>query len=37
MGTNRYRATPDSRNIGTNTIQMERVDTSAGTVISREP
>src|SRR6202049_606891 len=32
-GTNRYRATPDSKNIGANTMQMESVDTKAGVAI----
>ena len=32
-GTNRYRATPDSKNIGANTMQIESVDTKAGVAI----
>src|ERR1700730_1753602 len=32
-GTKRYRATPDSKNIGANTMQMESVDTNAGVAI----
>ena len=32
-GKNRYRATPDSRNIGANTMQMESVETNAGVAI----
>ena len=32
-GTNRYRATPARKNIGTNTMQMHSVETSAGTAI----
>src|ERR1700685_4650881 len=32
-GTNRYRATPDSKNIGANTLQIESVDTQAGGAI----
>jgi len=33
-GTNRYRATPDSKNIGANTMQMESVETKAGVAIA---
>jgi len=36
-GANRNRATPDRKNIGTNTMQMHRVDTKAGTAISPAP
>src|ERR1700693_1758680 len=32
-GTKRYRATPDNKNIGANTIQIESVDTNAGVAI----
>ena len=32
-GTNRYRATPDSKNIGANTMQIESVETKAGVAI----
>src|ERR1700730_5932347 len=32
-GRNRYRATPDSKNMGANTMQMESVDTNAGVAI----
>src|SRR2546429_613253 len=32
-GTKRYRATPDSKNIGANTMQIDRVDTNAGVAI----
>ena len=32
-GTNRYRATPDSRNMGANTMQIESVETKAGVAI----
>src|SRR6202163_4259033 len=32
-GTNRYRATPDSKNMGANTMQIERVETKAGVAI----
>src|SRR5271154_7126317 len=32
-GTNRYRATPENRNIGANTIQIASVDTKAGVAI----
>src|ERR1700680_3219062 len=32
-GTNKYRATPDSKNIGANTMQMESVETKAGVAI----
>ncbi len=32
-GTNRYRATPESRNIGVNTMQIEIVATKAGVAI----
>ena len=34
-GTNRYRATPVRRNMGTKTMQMESVATKAGAAISR--
>ena len=36
-GTNRYFATPLRKNIGTNTMQMESVETSAGTAICAAP
>ena len=36
-GRNRARATPDRKAIGTKTIQMESVETSAGRAISAEP
>ena len=36
-GTNRYFATPDRKNIGTNTMQIESVETSAGTAICEAP
>ena len=36
-GTNRNLAMPASRNIGTNTMQMDRVDTSAGSAICCAP
>ena len=32
-GTNRYRATPESKNIGANTMQIDSVDTKAGVAI----
>ena len=32
-GTNRYRATPDNRNMGANTMQIDSVDTNAGVAI----
>src|SRR5208337_3520781 len=32
-GTNRYRATPESKNIGANTMQIESVETNAGVAI----
>ena len=37
IGTNRKRATPDRKNIGTNTMQMHSVETNAGTPISPAP
>ncbi len=36
-GTNRYRATPLRKNMGRNTMQMESVETSAGTAICAAP
>src|ERR1017187_3915814 len=36
-GTKRYRATPVRKNIGTNTMQIQRVDTNAGTAICEAP
>ena len=36
-GTNRYRATPDKKNIGMNTMQMQSVETNAGTAICCAP
>ena len=36
-GTNRYRATPLRKNMGRNTIQIQRVDTRAGTAIWAAP
>ena len=36
-GTKRYLATPERKNIGTNTMQIESVDTSAGTAICEAP
>ena len=36
-GTNRYRATPLRKNIGRNTMQMQSVETSAGTAICAAP
>ena len=36
-GTNRYRATPERKNIGTKTMQIESVETSAGTAICEAP
>src|ERR1700675_3682137 len=36
-GANKYRATPVRNNIGTNTMQMHNVDTSAGRAISPAP
>ena len=36
-GTNRYRATPERKNIGKKTMQMQSVDTSAGTAICAAP
>ena len=36
-GMNRYLAMPASRNIGTNTMQMDKVETSAGSAIWRAP
>src|SRR6266571_6065383 len=36
-GANRYRATPVRKNIGTKTMQMQRVDTIAGSAISPAP
>jgi hypothetical protein len=32
-GTNRKRATPDSKNMGANTMQIESVETNAGAAI----
>ena len=32
-GRNKYRATPESKNIGANTMQIERVETNAGVAI----
>jgi hypothetical protein len=32
-GTNKYRGTPLKKNMGKNTMQMQRVDTKAGTEI----
>ena len=37
IGTKRNLATPDRKNIGTNTMQMQSVDTKAGTPISPAP
>ncbi len=37
IGTNRNLATPERKNIGTNTMQMHRVETNAGTPISPAP
>ena len=36
-GTNRYRAVPARKNIGTKTMQMHSVETKAGTAICAEP
>ncbi|MPN13791.1 hypothetical protein SDC9_161117 [bioreactor metagenome] len=36
-GTNSDRATPVRKNIGTNTMQMQRVETKAGAAISAAP
>ncbi len=36
-GTNKYRATPERKNIGTNTMQIESVETNAGTAICDAP
>ena len=36
-GTNRYRATPVRKNMGTNTMQIESVETNAGTAICCAP
>src|SRR5271155_3902521 len=36
-GTNRQRATPARKNIGTNTMQIDRVETNAGTAICDAP
>src|SRR5216683_4187188 len=36
-GANRYRATPVRKNIGTKTMQMQSVDTMAGSAISPAP
>ena len=36
-GTNRKRATPERKNIGTKTMQMHSVETNAGTPISPAP
>ena len=37
IGTNRKRGTPSRKNIGTNTMQMQRVDTKAGVAICWAP
>ena len=37
MGTNKKRATPLRKNIGMNTMQMQRRDTNAGTTICEAP
>jgi hypothetical protein len=37
IGTNRYRATPVRKNIGTKTMQMQIVDTNAGIAICSAP
>ena len=37
MGTNRYRATPLRKNMGTKTMQMASVETSAGVAICAAP
>src|ERR1700757_838785 len=37
MGTNRKRATPSRKNIGTNTMQMQSSDTKAGVTICSAP
>ena len=37
IGTNRKRATPSRKNIGTNTMQMQSSDTKAGVTICRAP
>ena len=37
IGTNRNRATPERKNIGTKTMQMQSVETNAGTPISPAP